>query len=326
MLFVDHPEDFRGLMPGFLPLPLPGSMAHQEGLAPRPACPILVENLVKAVCGAAPELFEKGESRDTVMPGLWDWWLLASRAAESQYDILRRAIDQDGPLPGRVVCLALEGAGFHGQQERRWAVVRGNLHLTVGLPCDLEAASCGLALTMLPAVAVVDALGALDEGSSRLPGVGIKWVNDVLIQGRKVGGVLTSARSVDGQIQSVVLGIGLNVAVAPKIEPTAFTPGVTCLEDHIPMGGKGLGTILAAVLEALARRFEELASRGPEPLLAAYCQASVILGRQVEVRQEDGSARKGRVLGIGPDLALTLADSSLPVTAGRLILLPGDRP
>ncbi len=324
MLFVDHPEDFRRLMPGFLPAPLSGSMAPQEGLALRPVCPALVENLVQAVCGAAPKSFEKAESRGPVMSEFWDWWFLASRAPESQYDVLRRIIDQDGPLPGPVVCLALEGAGCHGQQERRWAAVRGNLHLTVGLPCDLEAATCGLALTMLPAVAVVDALGALSEGFGQLPVVGVKWVNDVLIQGRKVGGVLTSARSVNGQVQSVVLGIGLNVAVAPKIEPSAFTPGVTCLEDHFPMGGKGLGTILAAVLEALARRFDELATMGPEPLLAAYRQASVILGRQVEVRQEDGSNRKGMVLGIGPDLALTLSDSSLPVTAGRLILLPGD--
>ena len=103
----------------------------------------------------------------------------------------------------------------------------------------------------------------------------------------KIGGVLTSARSQDGRIGSCVLGIGLNVAAVPAVAPTPFTPGVTCLEDHFHLPDKGLVTVLAAVLEAVATRFEQLTEQGPGPLLAAYRSASLVLGRKVEIQPED---------------------------------------
>ena len=87
MLFVDQPGDFRGLMPGFLPEPPSGSpsgsMAPHGGQAPHPVWPFQVNNLVRAVCGAAPELFETPGSENPSRPDFWDWWLLAARAAES---------------------------------------------------------------------------------------------------------------------------------------------------------------------------------------------------------------------------------------------------
>jgi len=175
---------------------------------------------------------------------------------------------------------------------------------------------------MLPAVAVMDALSALDQRPNRM---GIKWVNDLLVDGRKIGGVLTSARSQDGRIRSAILGIGLNVAIAPAVPSTPFTPEVTCLKDCISLPEDGLTKVLRLVLSALEGRFEELVHQGPGFLLEAYRAASVVLGRDVEIRpdgQSSGRQRRGRVLAIGPDLALTLTDGPEPVTTGRLILLP----
>lgn len=258
--------------------------------------------------------------------GFWSSFHLVNRSSVSQYDVLRRVISGNRGLPGNVVCLALAGDDFHGQQGRTWSAVKGNLHLTLGLRCDLPAAESGLALTMLPAVAVMDALTRIGSvsGAEGPAKSGIKWVNDILIDGRKLGGVLTSARSVKGRVESAVLGIGLNVGMAPDVAPTPFTPGVTCLADHFQMPSGALEIALTAVLEAVAVRFCQLSAQGPEPLLEAYRQSSLVIGRRVRVVSGDHPAesRQGTVLGIGADLGLTLTDGPAPVTQGRLILLP----
>jgi len=328
MLLVDHPDDFHRLLPGLLPRTLrSGAPGVPEG-GPSGTDPFVGELLRTLDSRPAGRWW-----MDTALPagiesGFWTTCCLVGRAGHSQYDALRRMIGARQELPGHVACLALSGRGFHGQQGRTWEAAPGNLHLSLGLRCDLAAPDCGLALTMLPAVAVVDALAALGVRGSGPDGPGIKWVNDILLAGRKMGGVLTSVRSQDGRILSAVMGIGLNVGAAPAVAPTPFTPATTCLNEHLPPPGASLAAVLISVLQAVAVRYRELAARGPEPLLAAYRSASLVLGREVEIHQDHPSGaapRQGRVLAIGPDLALTLSDGPAPVTAGRLVLKPADR-
>ena len=321
MLFVDHPEEFRAILQGFLP-------RHLQPAGQGVGAPSAFDRVLRdALYDAAGSALMTADRPECGRSDFWTSCYLIRCARVSQYDALRRVIAARRDLPGHVACLALSGAGFHGQQGRAWAAEAGNIHLSVALRCDLAAADCGLALTMLPAVAVVDALTAPGDLGLRPDGLGIKWINDILVGGRKIGGVLTSARSQDGQIRSAVLGIGLNVAVAPAVTSTPFTTGVTCLKDCIPLPENGLTKILKLLLSALAMRFEELVRMGPVPLLKAYRAASLVLGREVEIRpdgQAAGPLRRGRVLAIGPDLALTLTDGPEPVTTGRLILLPQD--
>lgn len=313
MLFVDDPTVFQKDLPGFLP----ENLGRGRGSDP----------FLGALCVAL-----KGDRDKSLMTALkptgaagdfWTFWYLTARSSVSQYDTLRQVIAGRQDLPGHGVCLALSGRDFHGQQGRPWQAVAGNLHLSLALRCDLSAADCSLALTMLPAVAVTDVLSQLARTDPGAAEVGIKWVNDILIGGQKAGGVLTSARSQDGRIESCVLGIGLNVAAAPAVAPTPFTPGVTCLRDHFHLPEDMLVTVLRSVLDAVANRFEQLTDQGPGPLLLAYRSASVVLGKMVKIQSENmaSPARTGRVLAIGPDLALTLDDAPQPVTSGRLILV-----
>jgi biotin-[acetyl-CoA-carboxylase] ligase BirA-like protein len=318
MLFVDHPDEFYRILPGFLPRHIRPAGHGKDAPSANPFDRALWDALS---AGSGPAVMT-ADDPEFDRSDFWTSFHLVRQSPISQYDVLRRVIAARRDLPGHLACLALSGAGFHGQLGRSWVAETGNLHLSVGLCCDLAATDCGLALTMLPAVAVVDALSAL----GRRPGdLGIKWVNDILVCGAKIGGVLTSARSQDGRIRSAVLGIGLNVAVAPTVPPTPFTNGVTCLKDCMPLPEDGLTKVLRLLLSALAGRFEELVREGPKPLLDAYRDASLVMGREVEIRpdgQSAGPRRRGRVLGIGPDLALTLTDGPEPVTAGRLVLLP----
>ena len=68
-----------------------------------------------------------------------------------------------------------------------------------------------LCLTQLGAVAVTDVLH-----QDSLPGVRLRWPNDVLVLGRKIAGILVETRSQGEQIAAAVMGLGLNVEQTPE--------------------------------------------------------------------------------------------------------------
>lgn len=259
----------------------------------------------------------------------WALLMATARAERSQFDVLRGMLS-DGriDLPGPVATLALAGDGFHGHHGRSWATAPGNLHLCAAVRPSAgaePAARDALALTALPAVAVVDALRSPALGS--LP-AGVKWVNDILVDGAKIAGVLSSAQTVADGVASAVFGIGLNVVVAPDVPPTPFVPAVTSLAARGT--NAGLAEAAAEVLAALGERWRALAADGPRGLLDAYRAASVALGRSVAVWPEGideasppdrwpAPLARGVVTAVGDDLALRLAAApdagALPASA-----------
>ncbi len=267
----------------------------------------------------------RGTARDPGPPGFWTRAVVVADAPSSQFDALRVALVAGLELAGPTACLALTGRGFRGQRGRPWATAPGNLHLCAVLPDPGVAAREAGSLPMLPAVALADAIRTMSGGSVR---PGIKWVNDVLVDGRKVGGVLTATQTRGDRVDAILLGIGLNVATAPPVPPTPFVPAVSCL------AAAGVAVTWAdaasAVLSALARRAVELARDGPKTLLEAYRGASVVVGREVcvlpdpepsgetPIEAPPSPARRGIVRGIAADLSLILEGVETPVASGRL--------
>lgn len=257
----------------------------------------------------------------------WDCLVIIDQAKESQYDALRRL--DPARLPGSVACLAAVGSGFHGHNSRSWQTQRGNLHLSTLCDPNLDAATCGLAMTTLPAVALVDAL--LAEGPwVKKPG--IKWVNDILIDGHKVAGVLTATQSLRGQLTSLALGLGVNVENTPEVLPTAFVPAAGSLAESLASGKPStVGSILAGCLKALSRRLDIVRQQGPQSLVQAYRNHSLILGRSVVIWPDSSSPDQkaptpaeplvsGVVQAIGDDLSLTLKGHPEVIRCGRLAL------
>jgi BirA family biotin operon repressor/biotin-[acetyl-CoA-carboxylase] ligase len=261
----------------------------------------------------------------------WPRVVAIAEAPRSQYDVLVECAREPGLPAEPVAVLALAGVGFHGNRGRPWQAAAGNLHLSVAVPVDLAAATCGPVLPALAAVAVTDALA---ESCGRDLGARIKWVNDILVGEAKLGGVVASAQLLGPRITRLVLGIGLNVRVAPPVAPTLFVPAVTCLAAH-PAGAAAAaapGHLLAGLLTALARRVVELQADGPETLAAAYRARCRDVGRTVAVWAEGLSdtadpaalpppVARGRVVGFGPDLGLCLEGGSAPLAGGRLAYL-----
>ncbi len=256
----------------------------------------------------------------------WTHLVLIEQASQSQFDQLRTLFSQPGANYEPTACVALTGRNFHGHRGRAWSAAPGNLHLSVAFRPDLPVAEFGLAMTMLPAVAVIDAMSA--TGGGAIP-AGIKWVNDILIEGRKVAGVLTATQSQHDRISMVVLGIGLNIAIAPPITPTVFVPQAGCLQAVAGCQDLSLPVLLEALLVAIARRVAEFHKQGAQPLIEAYREASLVIGRRIRVWEEGISETAaasdlppplaiGTVTEITADLGLTLSESTVPISRGRL--------
>ena len=260
-----------------------------------------------------------GTSDDPGPPGFWSRALVVAEAPSSQFDTLRERLAGGLELPGPVACLALSGRSFHGQRGRPWLSGAGNLHLCVVVPEPRIAARDVGLLTLVPALALVDAVRALSGGALR---PGIKWVNDVLLDGRKIGGALTATETQGDRVRALLLGIGLNVARAPRVPPTAFVPSVGCLADA--GAAATLAEALTCLLAAVGWRVSEAAEAGAATLLAAYRDASLVVGREVCVFEDPAQAAgvpaciRGTVRGIGADLSLILEGAPEPVTRGRL--------
>lgn len=109
------------------------------------------------------------------------------------------------PVAGKI-CIAETQVAGRGRQGKTWQdCVGGSLLLSIGWG---EFASPPTALSLVSGIAVVRALAALGVGE-----VGLKWPNDIMLQGQKIGGILVEIRAPDS-----VIGIGLNVDLSVAVE------------------------------------------------------------------------------------------------------------
>lgn len=114
----------------------------------------------------------------------------------------------EGAPHGTVVVATIQTGG-RGQRGRPWRSPPGGLWLSVvARPARTEAIGT---LAIRAGLAIAAALAARHPG---LPPLALKWPNDLLLQGRKLGGILTEARWSDDRCLWVIIGVGLNVANA----------------------------------------------------------------------------------------------------------------
>jgi len=270
LALTDRPDAMAGLLPA-----LPPSVAWRR--ADDLDSP--TEDVWHALAGSAPAW-----TLETDVPGAsgraWPRLLLLSDVGVSPFDVLHAHLANVVGLLGGVACLALRGGRFHGDRGRRWRAAEGNLHLSAAAATRLPAASHGLALTMLPAVAVTDAIRAATHDAV---GPGIKWVNDVVVDDGTIAGVLAASRIFRDQIDFAVFGVGVNVRAVPDLAPNPFVPAPRGLRDCRGAETVTLGQVLWHVLDALSTRLAQLEGEGPAPLKRDYRRLSVAIGRRVRV-------------------------------------------
>ncbi len=135
----------------------------------------------------------------------------------STNDEARRLAEQG--CPHGTVVSADEQTSGHGRLGRSWHSKPGNLLFSVVLRPPVPA-SRAAELGFVAAVVTADFIAGLLPA---LTLVGLKWPNDVQVDGAKIAGILPEARSVGETLDWVVLGVGLNLAHAPEAMPYAVT-------------------------------------------------------------------------------------------------------
>lgn len=198
-----------------------------------------------------------------------------------------KELAQSGALHGTVV--AADGqTGGRGRFGRTFYSPRGaGVYLSAVLRPGVTAEETGM-LTIGAAVAVCRAICALSPASPQ-----IKWVNDILIGGRKVGGILTEAASglESGMLEYAVVGIGLNYTTALEDFPPELQSTAGSLFPKGAPEGLGRNRMSAEILRQLERMAKEGLGRG---CLEEYRARSAVLGKKVWVlrggRQEEATA------------------------------------
>jgi BirA family biotin operon repressor/biotin-[acetyl-CoA-carboxylase] ligase len=185
--------------------------------------------------------------------------------------------------------LALEQSAGRGRSGRRWLSDGGTLTFSLRWPFARGAAG----LLGLPLAAAVALTQALEDHA--VSGLSIKWPNDLLRHGRKLGGILVE---VSGSV--AVVGIGLNIRLDPALAAALDQPAT----DLQPLQGPPLdqNALLAAVLNRLSPAMIEFEARGFAAFRAEWMQRAAWLGRSVQL----GDGLEGRLLGVDDSGAVLL--------------------
>lgn len=181
-----------------------------------------------------------------------------------------------------------EGRGRRGN---RWHSGKGGLYVTIALR---PKGGAGL-LPILAGVGVAEAITDVTGMKSEL-----KWPNDVLVRGRKVGGVLVESGWIDGKVRSALLGIGVNVNNSiPEDIPEA-----TSLSSEV---SKEID--LECLLKTLIGRLDHhlsLMDASPQMIIQSWKALNQTLGNIVEVSNGSDVIARGLAVDIDVDGALLL--------------------
>ncbi len=229
-------------------------------------------------------------------------------------DARRRA---EAGVSGPVWIMAHRQTAGRGRMGRIWATSEGNIAATYMFPFPgavHEAARLGFTA----ALAVADTLEALVRGAE----VGLKWPNDVLLNGGKASGVLLESfgQAPDGRLR-VAIGIGMNLAHHPPRDETHWPATSVSSEGMDPPDPVAVLDLLAPALDWWLTRF----ATGFAPIRDAWLGRAANLHGQIEVRLPKETLN-GRFADLDADGALVLetAGGLRHITAGD-VFIPGSR-
>lgn len=187
-----------------------------------------------------------------------------------------------------------------GRQGRPWASPFGrNIYLTLGWQFEQGIAG----LECLPLVVALAACRALE--SCGVPAQ-IKWPNDLMLDGRKLGGCLVELRGDAAGPCMAMIGIGVNVGMR-RADGEGIDQPWTDAASKQP--GISRNALAAGLLDSLLEVLPRFSERGFGPFMEAWQARDALAGRLVRVNAQ-GHETQGRVLGIAENGALELQSAA----------------
>jgi BirA family biotin operon repressor/biotin-[acetyl-CoA-carboxylase] ligase len=219
---------------------------------------------------------------------------LLDACASTNTLLLERA--RGGAPLGSVIACELQSAG-RGRRGNSWQSGLGG-SLTFSLLWRFAQGAAGLSgLSLAAGVAVARALAA-----AGVEDVQLKWPNDLLHAGRKLGGILIELHGDAAGPSAAVIGIGLNLRLPASLRD-AIAQAVTdvaSISNEVPQRNR----LLAATLIELAQVLEQFAGHGFAPLRQEWTARHAHQGKAVTLSSGDGNKVAGRAAGVAEDGAL----------------------
>src|SRR3989449_314627 len=210
-------------------------------------------------------------------------WLVREYCEVSSTQEVAERLASGGAREGTVILAERQNSG-RGRMERRWLSPKGGLYLSIVLrPGRVGGVHL---LTLAGALAAA-------EGTRRAAGVSpkIRWPNDLVVGGRKLGGVIATASTRGESLEFVVVGIGVNGNFRTEELGDLSSASATLME--LAQAPVDLPSLRSRILEEFALRYEGW-GRGEELKLIRLARSLLSTsGKKVEFAHLRGTVTRG---------------------------------
>ncbi|MDQ0142971.1 biotin--[acetyl-CoA-carboxylase] ligase [Cupriavidus necator] len=270
---------------------------------------------------AGPWRIDADALRAMLSPALRDWTLeLVEETGSTNADLTARCRQAPWSDAGTLRLAYRQTAG-RGRQGRPWQGQAG-MTFSVALPLALAPArlsGLSLAVGLALAEALADVAPALGAR------VGLKWPNDLQIDGRKLAGILIESVPAGPQRVWAVIGIGLNLVRDARME-AALGRELAGVAEAMPGfdAGRDAPRLLAALLERLAAMRADFLAHGFGPMARRWCAADAYRDQPVRLLHDGQVIAEGMARGVDEagHLLLETPAGLERIASGELSLRP----
>ncbi|MBR4446998.1 biotin--[acetyl-CoA-carboxylase] ligase [Methanobrevibacter sp.] len=184
-----------------------------------------------------------------------------------------------------------------GRSGKAWASPLGGIWLSIILHPHVDYSKLPL-ITLATGVAVAKALERIGVENAE-----IKWPNDIMINDKKVCGILTEAVTQFNTIENIIIGVGIDVNIDINEFPEELQDGATTIANEL--GTKeNENNLIRIFLEEFENIGKVFLEEGIEDILKEWRKRSYTIGKIVEVRAPFNKYYDAYVVGIGKEGAL----------------------
>ena len=197
------------------------------------------------------------------------------------------------------VVISEKQTGAKGRSGKSWESPLGGVWLSIIVNPIVDYSKLPL-ITLATGVAVAKTLERVGVENPE-----IKWPNDIMINGKKVCGILTEAVTKFNRIESVIIGVGIDANLSVTDFPEELQEGTTTLKEELHKEGNE-NLLIKIFFEEFEKINELFNSKEYEAILKEWRKRSYSIGKIVEVREPFNTYYDAYVLGISKEGALVV--------------------
>lgn len=202
-----------------------------------------------------------------------------------------------GSPEGTIIISEIQTKG-KGRRGKKWESPTGGIWLSIILKPDIEPSKAPF-ITLATGVAVAKTLRGMNIDSR------IKWPNDILINNKKVCGILTEANAKFNSVDYVIVGVGIDTKLDTNILADDIREGSTSLSKETQVDIKE-SEIVANFLNEFEEIYNLFKTEKFDEILYDWRRLSQTIGSYVEIKQPLGKVLRGTAVGINNQGALIL--------------------